>query len=416
MYIRPEYKDRIIAYLKYEKIFPEDAKLEIIDIISEKSAGEGTVNQVFRVIDCSNGKSLIIKQILPYVNSVKNMRDEDLPVDITRLETEVKVETYFNDLSDGICPEIYKLHYQYGFLIQEDLAPLVIMRHELTNGKIFPEVGKRIGTFLAGLFFFTSKYYLGNSDREESASFFNSQASKESLKELIYGKYCALFDENAPFEPEAIELRNKLSANKKIQQIIYKLREKFYNNLDCLCHNDLHLGNIMVDSMTTRIIDAEFGGYAAAFSDLAKLTGSFIVNYVSLTGRTDMDISERRHIQNYDLQMICDLYTSYDFALKKLWKKHEAAYPALYSTNVNLILRQILHDGIQAAIINALFRISNENTMSYDIKKVKENNALGIVQKKMLEVLQQFLMYGDSFKNINDACDSLKFLAGVDFN
>ena len=54
-------------YLKKHGLFPTDAKLDIKNIASGRDDTEGLVNLIYQVKDVYTGKSLIFKQVMPYV-------------------------------------------------------------------------------------------------------------------------------------------------------------------------------------------------------------------------------------------------------------------------------------------------------------------------------------------------------------
>jgi thiamine kinase-like enzyme len=72
-------------------------------------------------------------------------------------------------------------------------------------------------------------------------------------------------EKNVPLPPELDEALDRLSRIEK---------ELTPSDPDCLCHNDLLIGNIIDDGSALRIIDWEYGGLGDRFFDL----GNFAVN------------------------------------------------------------------------------------------------------------------------------------------
>jgi len=123
---------------------------------------EGNVNLIFRVENLSNGRSIILKQALPYAWRYPDFK---MPVDRQRIEYEVlKIESKY--VPEHV-PEIYLYDDNFHVLIIEDLENLQIMREALIEGKVLPKVAEHIGTFMARTLFYTSDLYLPSGEKKE---------------------------------------------------------------------------------------------------------------------------------------------------------------------------------------------------------------------------------------------------------
>lgn len=409
-------KQDIENYVRRHDLFPKDARLEIISITEDIERAEGFVNLVYRVKNLDTGKSLIIKHVTSYTRARRERGGENRSIYTGRFNGEIRSIILMREIFKNIAPEIYLIDEKLRFIVMEDLGHLETLRLELADGKIYPNFGLTMGGFIAGLRFFTSELFLGANGKRRSERFFNSDVTKKSMVNLYFGDECVLFtqDHNI-YEPEARAIHKKIAANLKLKREILQLGMKSYDN-ECMCHNDLTAGNVMIDPNEFRIIDFEFAGYGPAFIDMGKVTGSLVLNYVSWLGMPEIPLDKRLAMQKYDLDMIRDLFNGYLYTLKKLFEKYDGTVTGLglRGTDPERLYKNMFYDALKLGILSAAPRIPNFWTKTWEIARITDKTALGHMQKRFLEIAEYTLINSENFKNIDDFCELVRCCAGVD--
>lgn len=410
--MEPLNKKTLPNYLIEKGIFPEGAILNVIDLHEETENIEGYVNLIFAVKDLNANCSVVVKQLLPYIRAFRDADGEDHPVLMERLRTEIAVLTFMGTLNNDIAPDIYLFDETAGVIVMEDLMALELLRFELTAGITYPEVGKKLGVFLAMLYFHTSDLQMTGRRLDGVKHFFYNEESKRLYDILFVSNL--LLDPEKPLEPGAEETRKRILQNHKLRTTIGHLGYKYLNNDDCLIHNDFHSSNIMVGPQKVKIIDTEFSGYGAKAVDLGRLTGSMLINYLSWLGRSDIDEAKGKAMQEYDLNFIADLYNSFEETLQKLWNENRAQSYRLKTLNYKDAYNEILVDALQYAAISLITRVSSDMAKTCDIKRIKDSKALGFVQKRSLEIAEYTLLMPDTFKNIQDFNAFIRCCAAIE--
>lgn len=414
--VRDFSKQEIENYVREHGLFPNDAKLKVTDIANEVEHAEGFVNLVYRVQDVNSGKSIIIKHVTAYTRARRAAYGDLHPIYTGRFDFEIRAMILMREIFKDITPEIYLIDNKLRFIVMEDIGHLGTLRLELADGKMYPNFGLTMGGFMAGLRFFTSEFFLGANEHRRSERAFNCDVTKQNMVDLYFGKECVLFTpDNNIYEPDARPAQKKIAANFNLKNEILRLGMKSYNN-ECMCHNDLTAGNVMIDQNEFRIIDCEFAGYGPAFMDMGKMTGSFILNYVSWLGTTEIPLDKRLAMQKYDLDMISDLFNGYLYALKKLFAEYQGTVSGLglRGTDPERLYKGMFYDALKLGILSAAPRLPNFWTKTWDIARITDKKALGLTQKRFLEIADYTLTKAESFKTIEDFCELVHCCAGVD--
>ena len=154
-----EFTEREVEhYVKKHGLFPEDAKLNIRNIVSGREDTEGLVNLIYRVEDVQSGKTLIFKQVMPYVLALLKHEGVLRPTGKGRTAKEVQAMVLMDVIYSGITPKVYFQDTSQGIICMEDLSHLKNMRFQLADMQKFPDFGIRIGAFLAEMLFFNSDF------------------------------------------------------------------------------------------------------------------------------------------------------------------------------------------------------------------------------------------------------------------
>ena len=172
----------------------------------------------------------------------------------------------------------------------------------------------------------------------------------------------------------------------------------------------------MIDDKEFKIIDFEFAGYGPAFMDLGKMTGSFILNYVSWLGVPDEPLDKRLAMQKYALDMIKDLYNGYLATLKNLFAKYSGTVKGLgiRSEDPERLYKHVFYDALRLGILSAAPRLPDFWTKTAEIERITDKKFLGLTQKRFLEIAEYVLIQAENFNNIEDFCELVHCCAGVD--
>ncbi len=400
-------------YVKNHGLFPADAKLSIRTLASGSDDTEGLVNLIYQIKDTHTGKSLIFKQVMPYVLALMKHEGVMRPTARGRTAKEVRAMVLMNVIYPGITPEVYFQDTEQGIICMEDLSHLRNMRFQLTDRQQFPDFGIQIGAFLAEMLFFTSDLYLDAQTKRQWEQLFDAQEAKELLLDLLFQESCALFDSHRPFEAGARETHQRIASNRKLKAMVHDMGTRFYEGKQCICHTDLHTGNIMIAPGETRLIDCEYGGYSAFFGDLGRIAGSFIVNYVSWLGTPEIPYESRLCMQQYDLDIIRGLFHGCLETLRQLFTKYRPKRPALRRIDPETYFMSFFYDSIRCAAVTAACRTPSDWTQPCDLARIKNTELMGLVQKRALEIAEYTLEHGENFRSIENFCGFIQCCAGV---
>lgn len=409
-----EFTEREVEhYVKKHGLFPEDAKLNIRNIVFGREDTEGLVNLIYRVEDVQSGKTLIFKQVMPYVLALLKHEGVLRPTGKGRTAKEVQAMVLMDVIYSGITPKVYFQDTSQGIICMEDLSHLKNMRFQLADMQKFPDFGIRIGAFLAEMLFFTSDLYLDAQTKWQWEQIFDAQEAKKLLVDLLFQESCALFDTSRTFERDARETHRRIANNQRLKLLVYDMGRRFYEGKQCICHTDLHTGNIMIGPDETRLIDCEYGGYSAFFGDLGRIAGSFIVNYVSWLGMPEAAYESRLKMQQYDLTMICGLFDGCLEMLKRLFAKYRPKRPALRRIDPEAYFMSFFYDSVRCAALTAACRTPTDWARPYEIARIKQADDLGLVQKRALEIAEYTLEHAEEFCCIQDFCSLIQCCAGI---
>ena len=404
-------KETIKPYLIEKKIFPEGARLSVVDLHEEAENIEGYVNLIFKVSEDLTGRSVVVKHVLPYMRAAIEW-GEVRPMLMERLRTEITVLTFMGSLYDQITPEIYLFDENAGVIVMEDLSDLELLRFEMTAGKTFPGVGKKLGTFLALLFFYTSDLLLSDKKYLDIKHFFYNEESKR-LHDLLF-KDNLLVNPDKALEPGAKATQARVLANPLVKETMAALETTYLNKNECLIHNDLHAANVMVDAHSVKIIDTEFSGYGPKAVDLGRFTGSLIINYLSWNWFTGAPREKRMAMQAHCLELIAELFESYAATLRRLWQEHRAHSYLLMLIDCESVLKDTFLDTLRYAGISVITRVSSDAAQTCDIRRIQDSEALGALQCRALDMAEYLLTCTETLTSLEAFLEFIRCCAAIE--
>ncbi|EIJ81716.1 methylthioribose kinase [Bacillus methanolicus PB1] len=264
-------------------LFHKDAELTTAEI------GDGNLNLVFRVEDRLSGRSVIIKQALPYAKVV----GESWPLTLKRAKIEADALKLFKELAPEFVPEVYFSDETFAITVMEDLSHLSIARKGLIQGEEYPLISKHLGEYLAKTLFFTSDFGTKPSDKKELVKKFINPELCKITEDLIFTD--PFFDsETNSFEEELRDEVKKLWADEKVKLEAALLKQSFLTEAECLLHGDLHTGSVFASKTETKIIDPEFAFYGPAGFDLGQVIANLLFQAISCESKQESIFSHIR--------------------------------------------------------------------------------------------------------------------------
>jgi len=281
--------------------------------LSCREIGDGNLNLVFHVTQPATGKSLILKQALPYAKVV----GESWPLTLDRARIESEALIIEGKLAPGLVPKVYKYEPDLALTVMEDLSSHVIMRKGLIEGGVYPHFAEHISEFLARTLFYTSD--LGMNQQEKKLlqkSFVNPELCKITEDLIFDDPYTDSPNNN--IEPHLAEEAESLRRDAALHFEIALLREKFLTSAQALLHGDLHTGSIFVTPESTKVIDPEFAYFGPMGFDIGKVIGNLLLNYAAQE-HWSADEASRRERREYLLKTAMDVWALFERKFRRLW-------------------------------------------------------------------------------------------------
>ncbi|MFC5469591.1 S-methyl-5-thioribose kinase [Cohnella suwonensis] len=316
-----------------------------------REIGDGNLNLVFHVSQPSSGRSLIVKQALPYAKVV----GESWPLSLDRARIESEALLIEARLAPGLVPRVYHADHEMALTVMEDLSSHKIMRQGLIDGGTYPLFAGHISEFLARTLFFTSD--LGMNQQEKKTllgSFINPDLCKIT-EDLIFDHPYTDADTNS-FDDHLRGDAELLWNDAELHLEVALLREKFLTHAQALLHGDLHTGSIFITPESTKVIDPEFAYFGPIGFDIGAVFANLLLHFASQEHWAS-DESSRGARRQYLLGTVRDIWTSFDNTFRALWDEHgvdRVAKPKAYQDDY---MRRLLQDSIGFAGAKMVRRI-----------------------------------------------------------
>jgi 5-methylthioribose kinase len=285
-------------------------------ILSSNEIGDGNLNLVFRITEASTGKSIILKQALPYAKVV----GESWPLTLDRARIESEALIIEEGLVPDLVPHVYAYDAELALTVMEDLSDHVIMRRGLIEGNQYPLFAEHIGRFLANTLFFTSD--LGKNQQEKKLQlgrFINPELCKIT-EDLIFDDPYRDAETNN-IEATIRDAAEQLWADSELHLEVAILRNKFLTQAQALLHGDLHTGSIFIKPDSTKVIDPEFAYYGPMGFDIGAVLANLLLNYAAQEGWSK-DEASRNNYRAYLIQTVKDVWTHFEANFRALWNEH----------------------------------------------------------------------------------------------
>ncbi|WP_042165072.1 S-methyl-5-thioribose kinase [Paenibacillus gorillae] len=376
-----------------EGIFPEGAALQSREI------GDGNLNLVFHITDPASGKSLIMKQAVPYAKVV----GESWPLTLDRARIESEALILQNELAPGLVPTVYKYDADLALTIMEDLSDHIIMRHGLIKGESYPKFAEDITTFMAKTLFFTSDLGKNQQDKKLLVKNYVNPDLCKITEDLVFDDPYTV-TENNNYEAAIEDAAAALREDGELHLEVALLRAKFLTSTQALLHGDLHTGSVFVTKDSTKVIDPEFAYYGPIGFDVGAVIANLLLNYAG-QGHWIQDPSELSKFRGYLIESVRDIWTKFDSKFRALWDEHgidrlfnsAAGYKDLY-------MKSLLQDAIGFAGCKVVRRIVGLSHVA-DIDRIPDAAGRERAQRLALEIGTSLIKFNRKADSIEEAID-----------
>ncbi|QMV43669.1 S-methyl-5-thioribose kinase [Cohnella cholangitidis] len=317
---------------KINGIFNDEGELVCREI------GDGNLNLVFHVSQPTSGRSLIVKQALPYAKVV----GESWPLSLDRARIESEALIIEDRLAPGLVPKVYHADNDLALTIMEDLSSHVIMRQGLIDGGVYPLFAEHISEFLANTLFFTSDLGMNQQEKKLLARSFANPDLCKITEDLIFDHPYADADTNS-FDPHLQDDAKKLWSDTELHLEVAILREKFLTHAQALLHGDLHTGSIFITPESTKVIDPEFAYFGPIGFDVGAVLANLLLHYASQE-HWSANEATRQERRQYLIGTVRDIWTKFERKFRKLWDERGQDRIAKTAGYQDLYLRNLFQD------------------------------------------------------------------------
>jgi 5-methylthioribose kinase len=379
-----------IAYARgIEGLFGKDTELVSREI------GDGNLNLVFHIREPATGKSIIMKQAVPYAKVV----GESWPLTLDRARIESEALIIEEKLAPGLVPHVYLYEPELALTVMEDLSDHVIMRRGLIEGQRYPLFAGHISTFLAKTLFYTSDLGMNQQDKKlQQGRFINPELCKITEDLIFDDPYTD--SPNNSFNPELAAEVEQLRTDKSLHLEVALLREGFLTRGQALLHGDLHTGSIFVREDSTKVIDPEFAYYGPMGFDIGAIIANLLLNYAGQEGWMS-DSAERASFRNDLLATVEDVWNGFAQKFRALWNKDLVDRMAGSEGYQDVYMQRLLQDTIGYAGCKMIRRIVGLSHVA-DIDKIADNAAKLRAERMAISIGRQLILLNRRAESISE--------------
>lgn len=379
-------------------IFTQDASLVSQEI------GDGNLNLVFRITDEATGKSVIVKQALPYARVV----GESWPLTLDRSRIEAEALKTQRELVGDLVPEVYHHNSELALTIMEDVGDHKLLRAGLIDGEVYPHFARHIGTFLAHTLFFTSDLGIHPFAKKANVSKFINPELCKITEDLVFTDPYVDHETN-DFNPLIRRDIEAIWENQALRREIAKLKYGFLTRAEALLHGDLHTGSIFVTQTSTKVIDPEFAFYGPIGFDIGAVIANLILNYAGQYG-LQADIEKRESYRFYLLDTVENVWNEFVSQFVRLWHKQAEERSARVPDFWQDYVSQVLQDTAGYAGCKILRRVIGLAGVA-DLNRIEQVEIRAEAERLALEIGQSIIINRKHFTEITDITTNVREIA-----
>ena len=276
-----------------------------------KEIGDGNLNNVFRIVDSISGKSLILKQSLPYARTSIEMK-----LDAKRGEIEAMGLMTQGKLSPNMVPIVYNYDPSKYIIAMEDLTGHEILRTAMINGVVFPTLGNDAASFFANTLLRTSDIVLDSKTKKGEVLKFINKDLCDLTEHLVLTNSAFLASRNRIDDHLFEFVKENVFDDKNVAFEVAKLKHNFMCNAQALLHGDAHTGSIFAKENSLKFIDTEFSFYGPMGFDIGMFLANLFMNacYHKALGNIQY--------KNYVLNQIESFIDNFKKEFIEIWDKY----------------------------------------------------------------------------------------------
>lgn len=387
-------QEAIEIALSLQDFFPAGASLQSREI------GDGNLNLVFHITDSASGKSLIMKQALPYAKVV----GESWPLTLDRARIESEKLILESELAPGLVPQVYKYDSELYLTVMEDLSDHIIMRQGLIEGIRYPKFAEDISTFMARTLFYTSDLGMNQQDKKNRVKVFINPELCKITEDLIFDDPYTNSPNNS-FEPAIKDAAAALWEDNELHLEVAILRDKFLTNAQALLHGDLHTGSVFATPESTKVIDPEFAYYGPIGFDIGAVIANLLLNFAGQE-HWSPDANARRDFRLYLTNTIRDVWQLFEKKFLALWDEHGLDRIASTTPGYkDYYMNHLLQDAVGFAGCKMVRRIVGLSHVA-DIDRIPDAAARERAQRLALAIGTSLIRNNRTAQSIEEVIDT----------
>lgn len=373
-------------------LFAADSELK------SKEIGDGNLNLVFHITEPSTGKSIILKQALPYAKVV----GESWPLSLDRARIESEALMIQESLCPDLVPHVFVFDKELALTGMEDLSDHVIMRRGLIEGNRYPLFAGHIGRFLAHTLFYTSDLGMNQQDKKLRVQQFINPDLCKITEDLIFDDPYRNADTNdvPPAIQDAVEA---IWNDSELHLEVAILRNGFLTKAQALLHGDLHTGSIFIKPDSTKVIDPEFAYYGPMGFDIGAVFANLLLNFAAQEGWSK-DEASRKDYRTYLTDTIRDTWNVFEQEFRKLWNEHGVDRVSKTAGYQDWYLQQLLQDTFGYTGSKTVRRVHGLAQVA-DINKLEDAAAKERAQRIALQIGTTLIKRHRQAKSIDELID-----------
>ncbi|MFE5318761.1 S-methyl-5-thioribose kinase [Paenibacillus sp. NPDC056579] len=366
--------------------------------LTSREIGDGNLNLVFHITEPSTGKSIILKQALPYAKVV----GESWPLSLDRARIESEALMIQESLCPDLVPHVFTFEKDLALTVMEDLSDHVIMRRGLIEGNRYPLFAGHIGHFLAHTLFYTSDLGMNQQDKKLRVQQFINPDLCKITEDLIFDDPYRNADTNdvPPAIQDAVEA---VWNDHELHLEVAILRNGFLTKAQALLHGDLHTGSIFIKPDSTKVIDPEFAYYGPMGFDIGAVFANLLLNFAAQEGWSK-DEASRTDYREYLTGTIRDTWQVFEREFRSLWDQHGVDRVSKTPGYQDWYMQQLLQDTFGYTGSKTVRRVHGLAQVA-DINKLEDAAARERAQRIALQIGTSLIKHHRKAKSIDELID-----------
>ena len=381
----------VIAYIQ-EKLdfFEKDASLECQEI------GDGNLNYVFRVRDCHDGTSIIVKQAGTHLRISEEM---SLTTDRGRIEASIlKLQ---GELCPGLVPKVYLYDEVMCAMIMEDMIGHTMMRTGLIHHETYPQFADQITTFLVRSLLLTTDIVMDHQDRKALVKEFTNPELCDITENLVFGEPILNYNHrNDVFAPIADFVEKEIYQDEALKTAVAELKFDFMNHAQSLIHGDLHTGSVFINQEHTFVFDPEFAFFGPMGYDIGNVIANLFFAWAN-GNATISDSSQKTQFCGWCMCTIMEIIDLFKEKFSQLYDEKVTEPLAVSEDFKQTYLQDILSDTAGYAGTECIRRIVGM-AHNKDITTINDTEKRATAEKIILTFAKDLILHRDEFQTAGD--------------